>query len=285
MRETETVGDYVKSRIPGMSQTLPPRRDIWGKPIAKEGGVGPDLFSPLWQSTAKDDPVNRAMLEVGAPASMPDRKVGGRELKADEYGRYVETAGKSAHAALQAMVTAPGWSNLPVEDRKDAIGDLIRKARKDARDSLFGGGKSSPPRKSDAPPPPPGFSVDGASGGRNVYGDLQSAIPGVRYTSGYRTPEYQEQMRRRGYKPAWNSAHLDGSALDMLPPPGKSMNWLKGQVRKYDPEAKLLIHDGHLHATFPGYFGAPVLGGARSTGMRNPLANMPPPPPGFRIDR
>ena len=54
--------------------------------------------------------------------------------------------------------------------------------------------------------------LDGASGGVNVYDDLKRTIPGVRFTSGFRTPEYQADMRRRGYNPASNSGHLDGSA-------------------------------------------------------------------------
>lgn len=63
------------------------------------------------------------------------------------------------------------------------------------------------------------------------------------------------------------------------------MAWLRDRVQKYAPDARLLIHDGHLHATFPGYFGAPVLGGARSAGVRNPSEGMSPPPPGFTLDR
>ncbi len=106
----------------------------------------------------------------------------------------------------------------------------------------------------------------------DVYGDLQRAIPGVRFTSGFRNPQYQALMRLRGYKPAQHSAHLDGSALDMLPPPGKSMEWLKGEVRRAYPDSRLLIHDGHLHATFPDWYGAPVLGGALKAGLRNPMA-------------
>ena len=92
-------------------------------------------------------------------------------------------------------------------------------------------------------------------------------------------------MKKTPNKPASNSGHLDGSALDMLPPPGKSLDWLKSAVRKAQPEARLLVHDGHLHATFPGYWGAPVLGGAKGAGLKNPNAGMPPPPPGFRLDR
>lgn len=69
----------------------------------------------------------------------------------------------------------------------------------------------------------------------------------------------------------------------MLPPPGKSLGWLSGRVKAVFPNARLLPEGDHLHATFPGYYGAPALGGAKGR-LRNPNAGMPPPPPGFKLD-
>lgn len=117
----------------------------------------------------------------------------------------------------------------------------------------------------------------------NVFGDLKKAIPGVGITSGYRTREYQADMRRRGYRPAANSRHLDGSSLDLTPPPGRSMGWLRGEVARLYPNASLLNEGDHLHATFPGYYGAPVLGGAKAAGVSNPWEGVPPPPAGFTV--
>jgi endonuclease YncB( thermonuclease family) len=282
-REVETMGEALKARIPGMRETLLPRRDIWGKEIRSEGGIGPDFLSPSAVSTALNDPVNKALLQLSYAPGYPSKKIGDRELTPQEYDRYVAMAGQSSHQAMTALVSTPQWGQMDDEAKEDAAAKVVKLARQAARAQLFGG----PAAKGavDAPPPPPpGFSIDGASGGVNVYQDLQSAIPGVQFTSGYRTPEYQDDLRRRGYRPAYNSAHLDGSALDMLPPPGKSMEWLREQVRQKYPQARQLIHDGHLHTTFPGYFGAPVLGGAKGAGLRNPLEGMPPPPPGFNLD-
>jgi hypothetical protein len=282
-REVETMGEAMKARIPGMRETLLPRRDIWGKEIRSEGGIGPDFLSPSAVSTALNDPVNKALLQLSYAPGYPSKKIGDRELTPQEYDRYVAMAGQSSHQAMTALVLTPQWGQMDDEAKEDAAAKVVKLARQAARAQLFGG----PAAKGavDAPPPPPpGFSLDGASGGVNVYQDLQSAIPGLQFTSGYRTPEYQDDLRRRGYRPAYNSAHLDGSALDMLPPPGKSMEWLREQVRQKYPQARQLIHDGHLHTTFPGYFGAPVLGGARGAGLRNPLEGMPPPPPGFSLD-
>ena len=83
---------------------------------------------------------------------------------------------------------------------------------------------------------------------------------------------------------AVENRRLEGSSFDLLPPPGKSMGWLKDRVRKFDPTARLLPEGDHLHTTFPGYFGAPALGGAKGAKLRNPLAGMPPPPVGFKLD-
>lgn len=108
------------------------------------------------------------------------------------------------------------------------------------------------------------------SGG--CVGDLERLIPGVQFTSGFRNKAYQADMRRRGYKPADDSAHLDGSSLDVLPPPGKSRGWLKAQLKRYRRDVRLLDEGDHVHATFPDWFGAPVLGEAKGAGLVNPMA-------------
>jgi hypothetical protein len=79
-------------------------------------------------------------------------------------------------------------------------------------------------------------------------------------------------MRRRGYHPADNSGHLDGSSLDIVPPAGKSIGWLAGQVKRVRPNARVLPEGDHLHVTFPDWFGAPVIGGAKAAGLVNPNA-------------
>ena len=215
----------------------------------------------------------------------PQKKIGDRHLTPQEYDRYQEAAGKRAYSALSLLIPSPVWGKLDDEAKQDAVSKAMKLARGAARAELFGG--STPKGKSgkvSVPPPPPGATLDGEAGGVNVYQDIQKAIPGIRFTSGFRTPAYQDDMRRRGYRPDPNSGHLDGSKLDLLPPAGKSMDWLKRQVRQFRPDAVLNNEGDHLDVRFPGYYGAPPLGGAKAAGIRNPLAGMPPPPPGFKLD-
>jgi len=81
--------DRIKSRIPGYSDDLPPRRNIFGEPIVLEGGIGPDIMSPIYASTAKDDPVADEMVRQQVSVGMPRRQIQGIELDAQQYDRYV----------------------------------------------------------------------------------------------------------------------------------------------------------------------------------------------------
>ncbi len=286
-RKPETFSEEMQSRIPGKRDELLPRRDVWGRPIKSEGGLGPDAFSPIWISKALNDPVNHELMQLDYAPGHPSKKVGGVELSPEDYDRYVAEAGQSAHKSLTDLVGSPQWKAMDDDAKVKAARKTVTAARVDARAKLFGGkpADDGDDESDDVPPPPPrGFTAEGASGGRNVYDDLQRAIPGVGFTSGFRNKAYQAEMRRRGYRPADNSGHLDGSSFDLTPPPDKSMGWLKREVKRFDPSARLLDEGDHLHATFPGYYGAPPLGGASKAGLRNPLAGMPPPPAGFKLD-
>lgn len=287
VRKTDGYDETFRARIPFASQSLLPQRDVWGEKVVREGGVGPDFLSPIYISTAMNDPVTRELMPLDYAPGYPDKK----NYTPEQYDRYVEVAGQRSHAALSDLVADKAWKQLDPEDKAKAASDLVSDVRRAVRGELFGNAGAA---KDSADPWSDFKQVAGRRKGLeaaprkdewaafkqveqpDIAGDLQRSIPGVQFTSGFRTPEYQADMRRRGYNPASNSGHLDGSALDMLPPPGKSMSWLREQVQRQHPNARTLIHDGHLHATFPDWFGAPVLGGARSAGLRNPNAPVPP---------
>ena len=298
-RKRESIGDAIKARIPGMSQDLMPRRDVFGEAIQNDS-LGPDFVSPFWQSMAKNDPVVAEMLRIEKSLSAPGKQYSedGERLdySPEEYDRYHEIAGRLTYNQLLALVGSDEYAKLEDNAKRKAAAKAIASARKTARD-LIDDPAYSLPAKGAAPNVPNVPSVprgkdewsefdDGPQAAnstdpwgefgdpeqRDVMGNLTRSIPGVRFTSGFRTPEYQAKMKARRYNPASNSGHLDGSSLDMLPPEGRSLGWLKKQVMQIEPEASLLVHDGHLHATFPGWYGAPVLGGARDDGLVNPMA-------------
>lgn len=69
LQETRTLLDQIRSGVPGWSETLPPRRNLFGEPIVLEGGLGPDLLSPIRLSMKKDDPVIQELVRAKIPIS------------------------------------------------------------------------------------------------------------------------------------------------------------------------------------------------------------------------
>lgn len=154
LRDAQSILEAVKARVPGYSQTLEPRRDVWGQPITGEGGVGPDIVSPIWQSTRRNDPANNALIESGAHIGKPSKKVGEREMTPREYGAFQEASGSLGKMWIEDLVRSPEWKAMTGEDRQDAVREIMRKARKMTKAEMFGGDNDNLP-----PPPPPGFVV------------------------------------------------------------------------------------------------------------------------------
>jgi len=93
MREVSSLLDALKAKVPGLSETLPPRRNLWGEAIALEGGLGPDLISPIYTSTMKLDSVSHELVRLDMPVSMPAHTVNGVPLNEWEYDAYVVLQG------------------------------------------------------------------------------------------------------------------------------------------------------------------------------------------------
>jgi hypothetical protein len=102
--------DRIKSRIPRLSMTLPPKRDVWGNVITSEGGLGPDIMSPVRISTARNDPVAAELLRLEAGIGAVPRKVTGRQLSPMEYSQYQEVAGKLLRQDLVERIAGSEWA-------------------------------------------------------------------------------------------------------------------------------------------------------------------------------
>jgi hypothetical protein len=125
-RVTETLPDALRSRIPGMSQDLPARRDILGDPFP--------TFSPA--RPVETDPVAQAIVAAGARVGPPSKTVGGRKLTPQEYDDYQRVAGRNLRADLARWVDTQGWRELSDEERREMISDIADRARARARYEL-----------------------------------------------------------------------------------------------------------------------------------------------------
>lgn len=148
----DSPASRVLSRIPGLSDNLPAKTDVFGKPVTAEGGAGPDILSPLWISTERNDPVARELLRLRVTMEPPAKRVRGVKLTDAEFRAYSQLSGRYTYEDTEAVINHPDWEELSEEDQKDWIEKVKRDAREAARDELQLG-----------PKPPPGFSAGSAT--------------------------------------------------------------------------------------------------------------------------
>lgn len=120
-RQINSMLDAVKARIPGVSESLPPKRDMFGEPISTtRRALG---VTPVTVTTESDDKVRleAARLGIGVAKTpnsiqMPakgDRKLGKVELSPQQKDVFAETKGKLAHQMLTPYVNSPTWDLMP----------------------------------------------------------------------------------------------------------------------------------------------------------------------------
>jgi hypothetical protein len=107
-RDTETILEAVRSRVPWLSNdNLPARRNIWGEAIARST-IGPDGISPLTTGDREPREIDDWLWENGVGLTLPNRTVSftghdAIELTPSEYSRYVELAGNGVKMGDPAL--------------------------------------------------------------------------------------------------------------------------------------------------------------------------------------
>lgn len=133
LRETKTVMDAVRSRVPGWSKTLSPRINVKGEEIELGGALGPDIFSPFYQAGGgRTGPVARELTKLGVSIGPASERINGHRLTARQLEEYRKDAGARVWARLEHVVSAPGWAKLTPDRKEDRVRRAISFERKHA---------------------------------------------------------------------------------------------------------------------------------------------------------
>lgn len=137
MRDTRTFVDELKARTPFLSQSLPPRYDIFGQPIPGREALGPDALSVLYTKEVNDDPVIKAMTRLHVFPGAVSKKINGVELTADEYAEYAGSAGRLMKMQLDALVHTRGFTDLPDGIQLQTINGIVHSSRQSAASMMM----------------------------------------------------------------------------------------------------------------------------------------------------
>lgn len=155
-RRTDGVGDVIKSRIPGLRETLPARTTATGDSVRRTGGLLGALLDPTNPRKATDTPVLREMERLQVWFSRPSkidsyspaqqatrRRMGLTQNKLPEkYERseaarieLARAAGPRVQERLAKLIARPFYQKLPDEQKRKLLQQVLNaeKQRADTR--------------------------------------------------------------------------------------------------------------------------------------------------------
>jgi hypothetical protein len=133
LRDARTILDGLKTRVPGLSDEVYPKRDIFGNAIKREGALGPDVVSPIFVMQVNKDPVVQELMSLGIFPGKAEREIRGVELNEQQYDDYQLAAGRLLYQSYSQLVNTPGWQNIAPGIRMDILNKQLAATRERAR--------------------------------------------------------------------------------------------------------------------------------------------------------
>jgi len=133
-RQARTVMDAILQRIPGQSQYLQPRINIYGEPMP-----GPTAVpgTSIYEQQVNRDPVRQAALDYNFKPAMPERKIRNVELTDEQYTEFATLAGRLLHQRLDMFVRSPDWRTWPAWQKHYVMEETLRQSREVAIGAMF----------------------------------------------------------------------------------------------------------------------------------------------------
>lgn len=145
VRDVRGLQDALMNKIPGMSKSLPPRRNVFGDPIIYTPGAAPEslgkigeVFSPARKSEITNDLVFNEFQRVGYAPSMPQRSIKGVPLTSEQY-EYMLSLQQvyRTKEQIEDEIKSPLWNTYTDFEKQEIFKDILQRNQKEARDETF----------------------------------------------------------------------------------------------------------------------------------------------------
>ena len=131
MRDVQSMGEAMRARVPYLSETVRPLRNIFGEPVRRTTAVGAannpvlDMFVPIIYSEVSDDLVKKEIAELGHGFTPPKPVANGIRLTnfvnsdgQDAFDRWgeltgqVNIGGRTIKSSLKRLIRSPRYQRL-----------------------------------------------------------------------------------------------------------------------------------------------------------------------------
>lgn len=150
----QTQKDIAKSKVPGLSQTLPAAYDTWGREKKRDDStfgaaisqyINPSTYKKS-KSTEVDAEIDRLYEAVGDSAVYPrkasysiERSGKKYTLSNKEYSEYQRIMGELSYDGVKALMEKPAYSSLTDTEKAEIIKDIYDNAFEKAKFTIMEG--------------------------------------------------------------------------------------------------------------------------------------------------
>lgn len=135
-RQARSITDAMVAKVPFLSQSLLPRRDVWGEPMPSRYGLGGNVTA-IWEQERNDDPVNKALLAHSIHVAAVEHKIRNIELTPEQYDDWSRLAGRLAKQSMDRLVRSPSYQQWPPGVQHDMLTENLRQSRNTAQNMMF----------------------------------------------------------------------------------------------------------------------------------------------------
>jgi hypothetical protein len=112
-----------KSRLPYFNADLPEALNLWGDETKSGTGAAYELVLPTRVTPQQFSEVDDALVRMGSPIGMPERKIDGVEMDAFEYNRLLTIYGKELPSKIKILeiMQTPGFDLMSLDDQQKTV--------------------------------------------------------------------------------------------------------------------------------------------------------------------
>ena len=142
LREPRSAVDAFMRRTPWLSDELPPRRDLFGKPLTvAETITSPIIPGPLEVKTTSRSAVRRELAELGANFGNPRKERSGLDLTQYKMGKYdaydrlqvlvgeIRLGGKTMEQQMSRLIQRSQYRRMGQESKLEQLNKILRQYR------------------------------------------------------------------------------------------------------------------------------------------------------------
>jgi hypothetical protein len=135
-RQTRTVLDAMRAKLPFVSESLLPRVDLWGNDVPSSTALGGAGLTAIYTKAMSNDPVNIALNQAGVSIASPRQFIAGVQLDEKQYHEFATAAGRMTYQRLREWVLSPDWRAMSADLKRQTVAEIVTQSRNTARELL-----------------------------------------------------------------------------------------------------------------------------------------------------